>query len=62
MNEMAKGGATKTSLFSAPLVLRADGQTSRGSDFPGGEWSMNEELGADGRTRKRWASSYAANS
>ena len=53
MNEMAKGGATKTSLFSAPLVLRADGQTSRGSDFPGGEWSMNEELGADGRTRKR---------
>ena len=53
MNQVAKGGSAKMSLFSAPLILRADGQTSRGSDFPGGEWSLSSEVGSDGVTRRR---------
>lgn len=53
MNQVAKGGSSKMSLFSAPLILRADGQTSRGSDFPGGEWSLSSEVGDDGVTRRR---------
>ena len=52
LNGMAQG-ETPNSIFSSKLVLRADGQTSRGSDFPGGSWSMREEAGADGSPRKR---------
>lgn len=53
LNSMTSGGATKPSLFSAPLVLRADGRTSRGSDFPGGTWEVTEQIGTDGGARKR---------
>ena len=52
MNSLATG-AKISSIFSAPLVLRADGQTSRGSDFPGGEWSLYDEATASGSTRWR---------
>ena len=61
LNDMAAGGASKTSLFSAPLILRADGRTSRGSDFPGGEWSMNEVTSEDGSTRKRLSITLRSN-
>ena len=44
---MADGGPT-ASIFSATMVLRADGQTSRGSEFPGGSWAAAER---DGRVR-----------
>ena len=33
-------GAQVSKLFSTNMVLRADGQASRGSDFPGGSWSI----------------------
>lgn len=52
MNDLAAGRKMQ-SLFSAPIILRADGQTSRGSDFPGGEWSMYEEARESGGVRKR---------
>mmetsp|Transcript_56002 Transcript_56002/g.121915 ORF Transcript_56002/g.121915 Transcript_56002/m.121915 type:complete len:258 (+) Transcript_56002:284-1057(+) len=35
-------GANPSSFFSETMVLRADGQTSRGSDFSGGEWKVVE--------------------
>uniref|UniRef100_A0A7S3WTB5 Uncharacterized protein n=1 Tax=Emiliania huxleyi TaxID=2903 RepID=A0A7S3WTB5_EMIHU len=43
------GGESTKSLFSTNMVLRADGAVSRGSDFPGGEWSVVE----DGSRRRR---------
>ena len=36
-------GAEVGSIFSSRMVLRADGQTSRGSDFPGGNWELVSE-------------------
>jgi len=54
INSMATGGSP-AALFSSTIVLRADGQTSRGSDFPGGTWSLREVASADGGTRKRLA-------
>ena len=42
----ADGGPT-ASIFSATMVLRADGQTSRGSEFPGGSWEAAERDGRD---------------
>ena len=52
LNAMANG-VNIDKMFSTTLVLRADGQTSRGSDFPGGDWAMREVLAADGTRRKR---------
>lgn len=40
---VAEGGPTSAALFSTNMVLRADGQASRGSAFPGGEWSIVED-------------------
>jgi len=45
LRTVADAGPTSTSLFSTNMVLRADGQASRGSDFPGGVWSVVEEGG-----------------
>jgi hypothetical protein len=53
LSGMAAGGEPR-SIFSAPIVLRADGQTSRGSDFPGGEWSVEDEVSSKtGETLRR---------
>jgi len=46
-------GDSPTSLFSSRMVLRADGQTSRGSDFPGGEWELTTAPSGEGKQRKR---------
>ena len=43
-------GQQAGSIFSSRMVLRADGQTSRGSDFPGGSWEL---LSVEGRKRLR---------
>jgi hypothetical protein len=42
---VAGGGPMSSALFSTNMVLRADGQASRGSAFPGGEWSIVEDGG-----------------
>ena len=39
-------GEDPGSIFSSNMVLRADGQTSRGSDFPGGSWMVVNEEGS----------------
>ena len=52
LNALAMGDSPGT-VFSSTIVLRADGQTSRGSDFPGGTWEFSEAMAPDGRTRKR---------
>lgn len=43
-------GANIGSVFSSRMVLRADGRTSRGSDFPGGTWRILQDKDT---TRKR---------
>lgn len=43
LNVVSDGGPMNTPLFSTNMVLRVDGQASRGSDFPGGEWSLVED-------------------
>ncbi|KAL1504101.1 hypothetical protein AB1Y20_010511 [Prymnesium parvum] len=45
-------GASAGSIFSSRVVLRADGQISRGSNFPGGEWTLCGES-EGGRKRMR---------
>ena len=41
-------------MVSARIILRADGQTSRGSDFPGGEWTLSNEPDEAGGGTSRW--------
>ena len=54
LNAMANGG-TPSSMVSASIILRADGQTSRGCDFPGGEWTLsNEPEAGRGDETRRW--------
>ena len=54
LNELGKGGDVPRSIVSCTMVLRADGQTSRGSDFPGGQWSLKESTDSEtGKERKR---------
>lgn len=54
LNDMAAGDNFKSTLSSS-IVLRADGQTSRGSAFPGGEWTLEQGPmgGAEGASL-RW--------
>lgn len=40
LNAMSAGDEMSDSFLSASIVLRADGSVSRGSDFPGGVWSL----------------------
>ncbi len=44
-SKLLDAGQEPDSMFSATMVLRADGKTSRGSEFPGGEWSIVEKKG-----------------
>ena len=53
LNEMA-AGSEPTSMLSASIVLRVDGQTSRGSDFPGGTWTVEQQPMAVDGTPGRW--------
>ena len=53
LNTLAAGG-DPSSMVSARIVLRADGQTSRGSDFPGGEWTLRNEPDEAGSGTSRW--------
>ena len=52
LNAFAAGDSAPVSMFSASMVLRADGRTSRGSDFPGGTWDLQLEPNEKGE--KRW--------
>ena len=49
MSRLSYGG-NMGSIFSNRMVLRADGQTSRGSEFPGGSWELVDGAGSN---RKR---------
>ena len=53
LNGLAAGDEMLASMTSSMMVLRADGQTSRGSDFPGGSWEVIDATAADGSGRRR---------
>ena len=44
LNLVAAGGSPR-SMFGASMVLRADGKTSRGSEYPGGSWTLQPRDG-----------------